>query len=90
MADEEDRSFHTSTLEANLAAEQGLGLGARELAAQRDPGEPLPADIERAAEAAEAEADEALALGRASRPEDNEHGAKTRKASKDIISGRQP
>ena len=73
MADE-DKAFHTSTQEANLAAEQGLGLGAREIAAQRDPG----AEVDLAAEDAEAEADEALALGRASRPEDDEPGAKTR------------
>jgi hypothetical protein len=37
MADE-DRSFHTSTPEANRAIEQGLGAGAREIKAQRDPG----------------------------------------------------
>lgn len=30
--------FETSDVEANLALEQGLGVGARELAAQRDPG----------------------------------------------------
>jgi hypothetical protein len=30
--------FETSDVEANLAMEQGLGVGARELAAQRDPG----------------------------------------------------
>jgi len=30
--------FETSDVEANLALEQGLGVGARELAAQRDAG----------------------------------------------------
>jgi len=30
--------FETDDVEANLAIEQGLGVGARELAAQRDPG----------------------------------------------------
>ena len=30
--------FDTSDVEANRAIEQGLGVGARELAAQRDPG----------------------------------------------------
>ncbi|MDP3403192.1 MAG: hypothetical protein Q8S03_00800 [Brevundimonas sp.] len=30
--------FETSDVEANLAMEQGLGVGARELAAQRDAG----------------------------------------------------
>ncbi|ADL00618.1 hypothetical protein [Brevundimonas subvibrioides] len=43
MADEaktptETPHFETSDVEANLAMEQGLGVGARELAAQRDPG----------------------------------------------------
>lgn len=35
---EETPHFETSDVEANLAMEQGLGVGARELAAQRDPG----------------------------------------------------
>jgi hypothetical protein len=35
---EEQPHFETSDVEANLAMEQGLGVGARELAAQRDPG----------------------------------------------------
>jgi hypothetical protein len=35
---EETPHFETSDVEANLALEQGLGVGARELAAQRDPG----------------------------------------------------
>jgi hypothetical protein len=30
--------FETDTVQADRAREQGLGLGARELAAQRDPG----------------------------------------------------
>lgn len=30
--------FETDDVSANLAIEQGLGVGARELAAQRDPG----------------------------------------------------
>ena len=34
---ESDGSFHTDAVKANLAAERGLGLGAAELAAQRDP-----------------------------------------------------
>ena len=40
MADapEDTPHFDTSDVEANLAIEQGLGVGARELAAQRDPG----------------------------------------------------
>lgn len=40
MADapEETPTFKTDEVQANLAMEQGLGVGARELAAQRDPG----------------------------------------------------
>ena len=39
MADQNDTPhFETDDVEANLAIEQGLGVGARELAAQRDPG----------------------------------------------------
>jgi hypothetical protein len=39
MADPKDTPhFETDDVEANLAIEQGLGVGARELAAQRDPG----------------------------------------------------
>lgn len=39
MADPQDTPhFETDDVEANLAIEQGLGVGARELAAQRDPG----------------------------------------------------
>jgi hypothetical protein len=39
MADPADTPhFDTSEVEANRAREQGLGVGARELAAQRDPG----------------------------------------------------
>lgn len=43
MSDQTDRPeeaphFETDTVQADRAREQGLGLGARELAAQRDPG----------------------------------------------------
>lgn len=34
----EDPTFETDTVEANRAVENGQGLGAREIAAQRDPG----------------------------------------------------
>lgn len=37
-ASEETPTFKTDEIQANLAMEQGLGVGARELAAQRDPG----------------------------------------------------
>lgn len=36
-ADAEDRSFHTSTVEANRSIEQGGGVGQEELDAQADP-----------------------------------------------------
>ena len=40
MADtpEETPHFETDTVDANTAIERGQGIGARELAAQRDPG----------------------------------------------------
>ncbi len=38
--------FETSDVEANLAMEQGLGVGARELAAQRDAGGVVIQDVE--------------------------------------------
>lgn len=34
----EDPTFETDTVDANRAIENGQGLGAREIAAQRDPG----------------------------------------------------
>jgi hypothetical protein len=37
--DDEDRSYTTSTPEANRSIEQGNGVGARDLAAQREPTE---------------------------------------------------
>ena len=40
----ETPSFETDTVQADRAREQGLGLGARELAAQRDPGGVRTAD----------------------------------------------
>lgn len=38
--------FETDEVDANLAIEQGLGVGARELAAQRDPGGVVTEDVE--------------------------------------------
>ncbi len=38
--------FETDEVDANLAIEQGLGVGARELAAQRDPGGVVTPDVE--------------------------------------------
>ena len=54
MADQNDTPhFETDDVEANLAIEQGLGVGARELAAQRDPGGVVTPDEDEDAEDAE-------------------------------------
>jgi hypothetical protein len=87
MADQ-DRTFSPTEVEANRAAQQGLGVGQRELDAQRDPGEPAPVEEELAAEV---EDDEALSA------EDRRllkvesglgQGSKTRQHQKDAISRR--
>jgi hypothetical protein len=55
MADPEDKPhFETDDVEANLAIEQGLGVGARELAAQRDPGGVVTPDEDEDADTDEA------------------------------------
>ena len=47
MADPDNEDLNlTEEVQANLAIEQGLGVGARELAAQRDPGGVITADEE--------------------------------------------
>lgn len=46
MADQEDRSFEPGDGSATRGREQGLGMGERELAAQRDPGGDRTADEE--------------------------------------------
>ncbi len=47
MADPDNEDLDLNDeVEANLAIEQGLGVGARELAAQRDPGGVITADEE--------------------------------------------
>lgn len=38
--------FETDEVDANRSIEQGLGVGARELAAQRDPGGVVTPDVE--------------------------------------------
>ncbi len=55
---EEKPQFETSDVEANLAMEQGLGVGARELAAQRDAGGVVTQDED---ESEEDDADDVLA-----------------------------
>lgn len=42
----EKPAFKTDTVEANRAVENGQGLGAREIAAQRDPGGVQTADVD--------------------------------------------
>ncbi|MBX9615370.1 MAG: hypothetical protein K2X25_07215 [Caulobacteraceae bacterium] len=54
--------FETSDVEANLAMEQGLGVGARELAAQRDAGGIVTPDEDE--EEGEEEKDDADTLAR--------------------------
>lgn len=83
MADQ-DRTFSTDTVEANRAAQQGLGVGQRELDAERDPGEPgMSVEDELAAEV---EDDEALSAE--DRPLKVGQGAKTRQHQKDVVSRR--
>lgn len=45
MADEKPH-FETDTVQADRAREQGLGLGERELKAQRDPGGVVTPDVD--------------------------------------------
>ena len=78
---EDDRTFRTSTPEANRAEQQGLGVGQRELDAQRSPGEP----DELADEALEDAAPERRAIKAEA---ERGQGAKTRQLNKDIVSRR--
>ena len=81
MADE-DRTFHTSTPETNRAEQQGLGVGQRELDAQRDAGEPPELEVEDVIDDNDPD-------GRTVKTEaERGQGAKTRAANKDIISRR--
>lgn len=83
---EQDRTFSPTEVEANRAAQQGLGVGQRELDAQRDPGEPAEQDF-----AAEAEDDEALsAEDRRLLKVESElgQGSRTRQHQKDAVSRR--
>lgn len=47
---EESPHFETNEVEANRAIDQGLGIGARELAAQREPGAVVAADEDEGAD----------------------------------------
>jgi hypothetical protein len=94
MADE-DRSFDpTATTEANRGREQGLGMGARELDAQRDPDQlpqtPLELDNDDDLRSEPGDETAVLHANHANRGEkpDRAAGAKTRTATKDQISRR--
>jgi hypothetical protein len=93
MADE-DRTFDPSETEVNRSREQGLGFGQRELDRQRDleqlPETPLTANPEEDwGEPAEGAAYSANHANRGAKTDaERGPGAKTRKASKDMISRR--
>ncbi|THD54329.1 hypothetical protein [Phenylobacterium sp.] len=94
MADE-DRTFDPSQTEANRGREQGLGVGQRELDAQRDPDQlpQTPLELDNNDEDLRSEpGDEAAILhanhaSRGAKP-DRSSGPKTRTATKDQISRR--
>lgn len=85
----EDRTFRSSTAEANRSAEQGNGVGERELQVMKDPGE----DIEDLDLAAEAEEEPGLQQGRTgnNRPDRTEaqrsQGRKTLEANRERVKG---
>jgi hypothetical protein len=82
---QDDRTFRTSTPEANRAETQGLGVGQRELDAQRSPGDPEGLDelIEEDLEDGETPSRRGLKT-----EAERGQGAKTRAANKDIVSRR--
>jgi hypothetical protein len=94
MADE-DRSFDPTTTETNRGREQGLGVGQRELDAQRDPDQlpQTPLELDNDDEELRSQpGDEAAVLNanhanRGTKP-DRSSGPKTRAATKDQISRR--
>ncbi|HEY3948011.1 hypothetical protein [Phenylobacterium sp.] len=94
MADE-TRSFEPTPTEANRGREQGLGVGQRELDAQRDPDQmpQTPLEVDNADEDLRSQpGDEKAVLhanhaDRGARP-DRSSGPKTRTATKDQISRR--
>lgn len=55
---EETPTFETDAVQADRAREQGLGLGERELQAQRDPGGVRTADVDPELEAGLSRADD--------------------------------
>ena len=91
----ETRSFDPSTPETNRGREQGLGVGQRELSAQRDPDQlpQTPLELDNDDEDLRSQpGDEAAVLNanhanRGAKP-DRSSGPKTRAATKDQISRR--
>ncbi|THD61800.1 hypothetical protein [Phenylobacterium sp.] len=94
MADE-PRSYDPDSIEANRGREQGLGVGQRDLDAQRDPDQlpQTPLELDNDDEPLRSEpGDEGAVLNanhanRGAKP-DRSSGPKTRQASKDQISRR--
>jgi hypothetical protein len=92
---DEDRTFETSEIETNRGREQGLGVGQRELDAQRDPDQlpQTPLELDNDDEDLRSEpGDETAVLNanhanRGAKP-DRSSGPKTRTAAKDQISRR--
>lgn len=58
----ETPTFETDTVQADRAREQGLGLGERELQAQRDPGGVRTADVEPGEEEGDNALDDSLGV----------------------------
>jgi hypothetical protein len=93
---ENPRSFSPTQVEANRTRQQGGGVGQRELSRQRDAGEtldpaidPNQAELDFGADDLESEGSHQGIGHRADKaPSDREHGKKTRRYNKDIVSGR--
>lgn len=93
MADrpKEDRSYSPDTVSANKAAQQGQGVGQRDLQVMRDPGEDIPdADLDLADEAQE-EPGLQQGANHANRPDKTEaergQGRLTREANRERFKG---
>jgi hypothetical protein len=92
---DEDRTFDPSTTEVNRGREQGLGMGQRELDAQRDPDQlpQTPLELDNDDDELRSEPGDETALlhsnhaTRGDKP-DRSAGPKTRTATKDQISRR--
>jgi hypothetical protein len=87
----EDRTFQTDTPQANRSAEQGNGVGQRELQVMKDPGEEIDRDDLLAAD--DAMEEPGLQTGRThtNRPDRTEalrgQGPKTLKANRERVKG---